>query len=134
MHFCNGSSRPGSWLFGVRARNRFAFYLALSLNLVPLLAAKFVPLFQPDYPLLFIGLSYVTFRVLDVTIGIQDGLIKAVNPVAYLSFLLFFPTISSGPIDRYRRFEKDWNSDAGSPAILVGPGWRHPAHLHGFPV
>jgi membrane protein involved in D-alanine export len=26
----------------------------------------------------------------------------------YLAYLFFFPTISSGPIDRYRRFEKDW--------------------------
>ncbi len=109
------------WFLSVRrkARSRPAFYFALFLNLIPLLAAKFVPLVQPDYPLLFIGLSYVTFRVLDATIGIQDGLIKAVNPVAFLSFLLFFPTISSGPIDRYRRFEKDWNTERDRAQFLL---------------
>ena len=110
-----------AWFLSVRrkGRNRFAFYMALFLNLAPLLAAKFVPLVQPDYPLLFIGLSYITFRVLDATIGIQDGLIKAVQPAAFLSFLLFFPTISSGPIDRYRRFEKDWNCDRDRQQFLL---------------
>ncbi len=38
---------------------------------------------------------------------IRDGMIKVYNPFRYIQFLLFFPTISSGPIDRYRRFEKD---------------------------
>ena len=94
-----------------RGTPKFIFYFALFLNLLPLLAAKFIPLFQPDYSLLFLGLSYITFRVLDVTIGIQDGLIKQVKPIPYLTFLLFFPTISSGPIDRYRRFSEDWNRD-----------------------
>jgi membrane protein involved in D-alanine export len=110
-----------AWFLWVRrkGRNRPAFYFALFLNLIPLLAAKFVPLVQPDYPLLFIGLSYVTFRVLDATIGIQDGLIKALTPVAFLSFLLFFPTISSGPIDRYRRFEKDWNTERDRAQFLL---------------
>ena len=95
----------------IKRSNRFVYYSALFLNLLPLLAAKFIPLFQPEYPLLFVGLSYVTFRTLDVTIGIQDGLIKEIKPLPYLTFLLFFPTISSGPIDRYRRFTEDWNRD-----------------------
>ena len=38
---------------------------------------------------------------------IRDGLIKEYHPWRYIQFLLYFPTISSGPIDRYRRFEKD---------------------------
>ncbi len=94
-----------------KGTERFVFYCALVLNLLPLLAAKFIPLFRPEYPFLFLGLSYITFRVLDVTIGIQDGLIKEVKPIPYLTFVLFFPTISSGPIDRYRRFSEDWNRE-----------------------
>ena len=88
--------------------SRPALYLALLANLLPLLAGRTAALFDPQYPLVFIGLSYMTFRIVDVTIGIHDGLIKEVDPVAYLSFLLFFPTLSSGPIDRYRRFQTDW--------------------------
>jgi membrane protein involved in D-alanine export len=92
-----------------RAKSRPAVYTALVLALAPLAAAKFVPLFAPSYTLGFLGISYLTFRSLDVIICIQDGLITDLPIVQYLAFLLFFPTISSGPIDRYRRFALDWN-------------------------
>ncbi|MBM3124384.1 MAG: D-alanyl-lipoteichoic acid biosynthesis protein DltB [Chloroflexi bacterium] len=94
------------------------YYSALALNLLPLITAKFLPLYLPDYPFLFLGLSYVTFRTLDVTIGIQDGLIKEVRPLPYFAYLLFFPTISSGPIDRWRRFTEDWNRDRSREHFL----------------
>ena len=94
------------------------FYSALALNLLPLITAKFLPLYIPDYPFVFLGLSYVTFRTLDVTIGIQDGLIKEVKPVPYFAFLLFFPSISSGPIDRWPRFTEDWNRDRSGAHFL----------------
>jgi len=81
------------------------------LSLAPLLAGKFIPLVQPSYQLVFLGLSYVTFRCVDVIIGIHEGLIQSLPPVQYLTFLLFFPTISSGPVDRYQRFSEDWMHD-----------------------
>ena len=56
----------------------------------------------------FAGLSYASLRAVDVIIGIHDGLIRAVPLARYFSFLLFFPTVSSGPIDRWRRFSEDW--------------------------
>ncbi len=94
----------------VRARRAtpFAFYSAVLLGLLPLLAAKYASVTGIEYPLVFLGLSYVTFRSLDVTIGIQDGVIKRVPPLEYVTFILLFPTISSGPIDRFRRFSEDW--------------------------
>src|SRR5207244_4380927 len=39
---------------------------------------------------------------------IQDRLIQTLPVGQFLAFMLFFPTISSGPIDRYRRFANDW--------------------------
>ena len=91
-----------------RGKNQFVFNLAVLLSLVPLLAGKFIPLYQPSYQLVFLGLSYVTFRCLDVVIGIQEDLIHSLPPIQYLTFLFFFPTISSGPVDRYQRFAEDW--------------------------
>ena len=91
-----------------RGAHRLIFYAALLLGLLPLLGAKFIPLFNVPYGFVFLGLSYVTFRSLDVIIGIQDGLIHSLPPIQYLCFLLFFPTISSGPVDRYNRFAQDW--------------------------
>jgi len=92
-------------------KNQLAFYLAILLSLAPLLAGKFIPLFQASYQLVFIGLSYVTFRCLDTIIGIHEDLIQSLPPIQYLAFLLFFPTISSGPVDRYQRFAEDWKHD-----------------------
>jgi len=94
-----------------RGKNQIAFYVTVLLSLSPLLAAKFVPLFQSDYQIFFLGLSYITFRCLDVIIGIHDGMIASIPPIQYLTFLLFFPTISSGPIDRFKRFEEDWTHE-----------------------
>jgi membrane protein involved in D-alanine export len=89
-------------------RRQWAFYLAVALALAPLLAAKAAPLARPAWALGFLGVSYVTFRSLDVVIGIHDGLIAALPPARYLAFVFMFPTVSSGPVDRYRRFGQDW--------------------------
>jgi membrane protein involved in D-alanine export len=102
-----------------RGKNQIAFYIAVLLSLLPLLAAKFVPLFQSDYQIFFLGLSYITFRSLDAIIGIHDGMIASLPPIQYLTFLLFFPTISSGPIDRFKRFEEDWKRERTRSEFLT---------------
>jgi len=99
-------------------KNRLVFYIFLLIGLAPLLAAKFIPLFNIPYSLTFLGLSYVTFRSLDAIIGIQDGLIKSLPPFQYLTYVLFFPTISSGPIDRYNRFGEDWKKSRSGQEFI----------------
>jgi membrane protein involved in D-alanine export len=101
------------------AGSRWSFYPALLLALAPLAAAKFVPVLAPADTLGFVGISYLTFRCLDVIFCIQDGLITELPPVQYLAFVLFFATISSGPIDRYRRFATDWNRDRSRADFLA---------------
>jgi membrane protein involved in D-alanine export len=95
----------------VRARTRWywPFPAALLLTLLPLVGARFLPLAIPGAQLLgFVGISYVTFRSLDVIFGIRDRLIVSLPADQFFAFLFFFPAISSGPIDRYRRFSHDW--------------------------
>ncbi len=99
-------------------RGRILFVIALFLSLAPLLAGKYIPLLVPSYALVFIGLSYVTFRCVDVILGVQDELIHSLPPLQYFSFLLFFPTISSGPIDRYQRFQTDWDQHRTKAEML----------------
>ena len=56
----------------------------------------------------FLGVSYMTFKVLQIIFETYDAIIKEpISLIDYLQFLLFFPTISSGPIDRSRRFMED---------------------------
>ncbi len=85
------------------------FYAALACAIVPLITVKIAPVFNTVSLIAFIGISYVTFRVIDTVINIHDGLITDLPFVQFLVFILFFPTISSGPIDRYRRFSEDFN-------------------------
>ena len=49
---------------------------------------------------------------------LRDGVMKEYHPFRYIQFLLFFPTISSGPIDRYRRFEKDLKNPPSAEKYL----------------
>ena len=97
----------------LRTRTRTPWYwpfpAALLLTLLPLVGARFLPLAIPGSQLGFLGISYVTFRSLDVIFGIRDRLIVSLPADQFLAFLFFFPAISSGPIDRYRRFSHDWN-------------------------
>lgn len=82
--------------------------LLIPLGLLPLAAAKYVPLVAPNFHFGFTGVSYVSFRALDVLWGLTDGALADVGLLDFLIFLFFFPTISSGPIDRFRRFRKEW--------------------------
>lgn len=88
-----------------RTKSRWPGYAAILLSLAPLAAAKcsggggFVE---------FVGLSYATLRAIDVLVSIHDGLILTLPAGQFFAFLVFFPTISSGPIDRWRRFGIDW--------------------------
>jgi membrane protein involved in D-alanine export len=96
----------------MRARSSWywPYPAALVLTLLPLVAARFLPLAIPSAQLLgFLGISYVTFRSLDVIFSIRDRLIVSLPAGQFFAFLFFFPAISSGPIDRYRRFSHDWN-------------------------
>ena len=89
-----------------RSKHQLAFYAAVALTLLPLAVAKLI---SADRNLVaFVGISYATFRALDVLFVAQDGLIESLPLPSYLSFLLFFPAISAGPIDRYRRFMQDY--------------------------
>ena len=55
----------------------------------------------------FIGISYLSFKTLQMIIEIYDGLIDEVKPLDFARFMIFFPVFSSGPIDRSRRFNDD---------------------------
>jgi len=91
-----------------RARNsRPIFLTCVTLALLPLIGVRLAALRGGTGYLAFTGISYVTFRSVDVIICIQDKLIASIAPAGYFTFLLFFPTVSAGPIDRYTRFAKD---------------------------
>ena len=79
------------------------------LSILPLVINKVFAL-TSLHLLAFIGISYMSFKTIQIMLEISDGLIKEkVSVKDYLQFLLFFPTVSAGPIDRSRRFLKEIN-------------------------
>ncbi|MGN7855215.1 D-alanyl-lipoteichoic acid biosynthesis protein DltB [Bacillus sp. 22483] len=105
--------------YRLKANRASVFYMAVVASILPLVLSKVLPFFlthQPHQPppmnwLSFLGISYLTFKGVQLVIETRDGLIKKKIPIHRLVyFIVFFPTISSGPIDRYRRFEKDMDT------------------------
>jgi len=91
-----------------RANSGWVFSAAVIASILPLTIYKFLPYFTDTNWMAFLGISYLTFKGTQLIMETRDGLIKQTLPLAkLLYFILFFPTISSGPIDRYRRFDKD---------------------------
>ena len=81
----------------------------LFLSILPLVINKVFAL-TSLHLLAFIGISYMSFKTIQIMLEISDGLIKEkISIKDYLQFLLFFPTVSAGPIDRSRRFLKEIN-------------------------
>jgi len=89
--------------------NFWIFTLFVVLAIIPLVFVKIDPLLKNATISLFgfMGISYLTFKAVEIVMESRDGAIKELKPFEFVRFLLFFPTISSGPIDRFKRFQKD---------------------------
>lgn len=60
--------------------------------------------FEPSF-WYFAGLSFVTFRAIQVSIDHTKQ--DQINFIHYFNFLLFIPSIYIGPLDRYKRFTEN---------------------------
>lgn len=89
-------------------RNKYIYGHAVFLSLLPLLVYKIGGL--RGYSVFgFLGISYICFKIIQVVIECYDGVIKEIDEFQFIEFLIFFPCLSSGPIDRSRRFAEDDN-------------------------
>lgn len=86
--------------------SKFLLWSFLLIAIIPLGISKWCTQFGGQI-FCFLGISYICFRVVQVLLESYDGLIKEINVLDYLEFILFFPSLSSGPIDRSRRFIAD---------------------------
>ena len=91
----------------IYGRKAWIYHLFVFLTILPLVGNKISGLFELSW-FGFLGISYLTFRVVQMIIEIYDGVIHEVSFLETLSFLIFFPSVSSGPIDRSRRYHEDY--------------------------
>lgn len=89
-----------------KINKRYLLWIFVVLSLVPMILTKF-KLDIAGNVFGILGLSYLSFRCLQIIIDMYDGLIQKIKIFDFLYFVMFFPTISSGPIDRSRRFCKE---------------------------
>ena len=92
----------------IYGRNAVIYGHFILLSLLPLILCKLSGIL-PFHLFNFLGISYLTFKGLQIIIETYDGVIQEIGVLSFTSFLLFFPAISSGPIDRSRRFGEDYN-------------------------
>ena len=86
--------------------NKYLYYFVLLCSMLPLLISKVTALVTIS-SIGFIGLSYMNFKAIQMIIEIYDETIKEVSILNTIYFFIFFTTLSSGPVDRSRRFESD---------------------------
>lgn len=89
-------------------RNQYIYGHAILLAVIPLVLSKVSGLYGKSI-FGFLGISYICFRVIQIIIETYDGVIQEIEPLQFLNFILFFPCLSSGPIDRSRRFGEDYD-------------------------
>lgn len=95
----------------IHGRSAWRYRLFVLLSILPLVLCKLCetkPLAEMNW-FGFTGISYLTFRVVQIIIEMYDGVITEVGVLDFAGFLLFFPTFSCGPIDRSRRFTEDFH-------------------------
>lgn len=95
-----------SWCSGEKAL--WKYRVALVVVIAPLVVYKIGAVFSQNL-MGFLGISYITFKAVQVIIEVRDEVIQEMNFIDYLYFLVFFTPFTSGPIDRSRRFSEDAN-------------------------
>jgi alginate O-acetyltransferase complex protein AlgI len=72
-----------------------------------------------DIPLVWLGYSYVAFRLLHTLRDRQVGRLPPVGLGEYVNYVIFFPSFVAGPIDRVQRFV----SELRAPLSLTNEDW-----------
>jgi D-alanyl-lipoteichoic acid acyltransferase DltB (MBOAT superfamily) len=74
------------------------------------------PALAQSTDLRWLGFSYVAFRLIHTLRDRATGRLPAVTLREYLTYAIFFPAFTAGPIDRLERFLKDLRAPAPLPA------------------
>jgi D-alanyl-lipoteichoic acid acyltransferase DltB (MBOAT superfamily) len=73
---------------------------------------------------IWLGFSYIAFRLLHTIRDRQMGRLPSVDLGEYITYVIFFPAFTAGPIDRLERFIKDLRAADWQSALLFPAGQR----------
>jgi D-alanyl-lipoteichoic acid acyltransferase DltB (MBOAT superfamily) len=57
------------------------------------------------YGIMMVGVSYIGFKFIHFFVDFRAGKIKDVDPLEFLGWLLFFPSIIAGPMQRFQEWQ-----------------------------
>jgi D-alanyl-lipoteichoic acid acyltransferase DltB (MBOAT superfamily) len=66
-----------------------------------------------------LGYSYIAFRILHTIRDRQSGRLPTASLAEYMTYIIFFPSLSAGPIDRIEHFLADLRKSL----VLTGDDW-----------
>ena len=94
-------------MHGAAGKKRAVVAAVIAANLAVLLYFKYIGFLSGGLlksPILPIGISFYTFQAIGYLIDVYRGEVEPErNPVRYMLFVAFFPTVLSGPIERAGR-------------------------------
>jgi alginate O-acetyltransferase complex protein AlgI len=115
---------PG-WLLGMAICGAILLLIVLKTPGLALESARWLRSLNGQNPGLagtldvrWLGFSYIAFRLVHILRDRQTGRLAQVGLRDTISYLIFFPSIVAGPIDRLERFEKDFSAES-SPSELA---------------
>jgi D-alanyl-lipoteichoic acid acyltransferase DltB (MBOAT superfamily) len=72
----------------------------------------------------WLGFSYIAFRLLHTLRDRQTGRLPAVSLAEYVVYVIFFPALAAGPIDRIERFVGDLRRPVALAQADFGEAWK----------
>jgi alginate O-acetyltransferase complex protein AlgI len=119
------AARPGAGIMRRLATVFFAayvFYWAFEKYAVPLVILPhageggfFAGAEHLATPIAIVGISYIGFKFIHFFVDYRSGDITRVSPLEFISWLLFFPSIVAGPMQRF----EDWHDQFGNRRLTV---------------
>jgi alginate O-acetyltransferase complex protein AlgI len=116
--------RQANWSGMVQLAVVAGIWGILFLTKDPSLFAPANPFFQ--FPVQVIGLSYLMFR--GISYVMEVDLSRNTSPLTYLNYMLFFPMIFAGPIERYNEFQRQSIATVEVGAIEILPAMHRVAN------
>jgi alginate O-acetyltransferase complex protein AlgI len=131
--FSRRSAAPG-WLLGLSIALVILFLVILKTPWLALQSAQVLRLLNGQNAALaaaldvrWLGFSYIAFRLIHVLRDRQTGRLVEAGLRDTLSYVIFFPALVAGPIDRLERFTKDFCPSLPLPeeggVVLPNPHW-----------
>jgi D-alanyl-lipoteichoic acid acyltransferase DltB (MBOAT superfamily) len=106
----SGAGRLSSYVLFFTA---YLVYWAFEKYAVPLLFQTNADSREVASLIAIVGISYIGFKFMHFFVDYRAGEIDRPDPLSFLSWLLFFPSIVAGPMQRFQ----DWNDQFGTSSL-----------------